>query len=211
MIPSEISLSRGSLYNPNVWELAKDPGEEFSRHQSVNYNTDAGELIGGRDSSVYSPGGGGSIMSNFTNSNAKENLRESEKIIRSGAKGGRGTMMNVQRGSTKLLSKSKSHISKLKRIKTFEHNPEGRVSSLFGSTLINIARASNKEETPSFHTVNLGGALAKNSFARKIYNAPNSKRRRSAKDKNKTRIKQCKAIEKLTQMSLVEDDRIERF
>jgi hypothetical protein len=209
MVPSEFNLPRGSLRNPNGWALAKDPGEEFSRHQSVNY-TDSGELFGGRDSLVYGAGDRGSILSYFTDSYAKGNIEESEKNIQGGAKG-RCMMINPQRGSTKLLSKSKSHIFKLKRIKTFGHSPEGRVGSLFGSTLINIARATQKEDTPSFHTVNLGGALAKNSFARKIYNAPNSKRRRSVKDKNKTRIKQCKAMDKLTQMSLAEDDRIERF
>jgi hypothetical protein len=124
---------------------------------------------------------------------------------------GRCMTINPQRGSTKLLSKSKSQISKLKQMKTFVHSPERRVGSLFGSTLIDIARATQKEDTPSFHTLNLGGALAKNSFARKIYNAPNINRRRSAKDKNKTRIKQCKAIDRLTQLSLAEDDRIEKF
>jgi hypothetical protein len=209
MIPSEVNLPRGSLRNTDGWALAKIPGEEFSRQHSVNYN-DSGELFGGTDSLVYSAGDRGSILSYFTDSYAKGNIEGSEKNIQGGAMG-RCMTINPQRGSTKLLSKSKSQISKLKQMKTFVHSPERRVGSLFGSTLIDIARATQKEDTPSFHTLNLGGALAKNSFARKIYNAPNINRRRSAKDKNKTRIKQCKAIDRLTQLSLAEDDRIEKF
>lgn len=209
MIPSEFNLPRGSLCNPNGWELAKNPGEEFSRHHSLNYN-DSGELFGGRDSLVYSAGDRRSILSYFTDSYAKGNIEESDKNIQCGAMG-RCMTINPQRGSTKLLCNSKSQISKLKQMKTFGDSPKGRVGSLFGSTLIDIARATQKEDTPNFHTLNLGGALAKNSFARKIYNSLNINRRRSAKDKNKTRIKHCKAIDRLTQMSLAEDDRIERF